>query len=121
MPTITVKDGPTFEAPEGKRLVLALEDNGVDILHRCGGFARCTTCRVTVLEGEPDQMTQAEYDKLYERGLLGTIRLSCQIPCNQPMTVEVLNRLSTSGLDSAGDRPQDQITPDPVWVDAPQG
>ncbi len=35
-----------FEAEEGKKLVLALEDNGVDILYRCGGNAKCTTCRV---------------------------------------------------------------------------
>ena len=32
-----------FEADEGKKLVLAIEDNGIDILHRCGGNARCTT------------------------------------------------------------------------------
>jgi ferredoxin len=28
-----------FEAPEGKKLVLAIEDAGIDILHRCGGNA----------------------------------------------------------------------------------
>ena len=30
------------EAPAGKKLVLTLEDAGIDILHRCGGNARCT-------------------------------------------------------------------------------
>ena len=36
----------TFEAEEGRRLVLTIEDAGIDILHRCGGnrsFAT-TTC-----------------------------------------------------------------------------
>ena len=28
-----------FEAPAGKKLVLAIEDSGIDILHRCGGNA----------------------------------------------------------------------------------
>ncbi len=42
-----------FEAEEGRKLVLALEDNGVDILHRCGGNAKCTTCRVEILMGDP--------------------------------------------------------------------
>ena len=28
---------------KGKKLVLAIEDAGIDILHRCGGNARCTT------------------------------------------------------------------------------
>ena len=43
----------TIDAPEGKKLVLVIEDAGIDILHRCGGNARCTTCRVEMLEGEP--------------------------------------------------------------------
>ena len=42
-----------IDAPEGKKLVLVLEDAGIDILHRCGGNARCTTCRVEVLAGDP--------------------------------------------------------------------
>jgi ferredoxin len=44
MPTITV-EGKSFKVEEGKKLVLALEDSGVDILHRCGGNAKCMTCR----------------------------------------------------------------------------
>ena len=46
------------------RLVRAIEGNGVDILHRGGGNARCTTCRVQFFAGEPDRMTVAEYDRL---------------------------------------------------------
>src|SRR6187455_2527879 len=48
------------EAPDGKKLVLTIEDAGVDILHRCGGNARCTTCRVEVLEGDPGEMGELE-------------------------------------------------------------
>jgi ferredoxin len=47
-------------AAEGRRLVLAIEDAGVDILHRCGGNARCATCRIEVLDGEPSPITDAE-------------------------------------------------------------
>jgi ferredoxin len=54
----------TFEAPDGKRLVLAIEDAGVPILHRCGGKARCTTCRVTFNEGEPVDYHWREHEKL---------------------------------------------------------
>src|SRR5688572_32578314 len=52
------------EAPAGKKLVLTLEDAGIDILHRCGGNARCTTCRVEVLEGEPGEMGELERNRL---------------------------------------------------------
>ena len=62
--TVQVQGFGEIQAQEGERLVLALERGGVDVLHRCGGVARCTTCRVSFEEGEPDAMTAAEFDKL---------------------------------------------------------
>ena len=65
MPKLTVEGFPTVDIEPGKRLVLAIkEDSGVDILHACGGNARCTTCRVEFLAGEPSSMTPAEKTKL---------------------------------------------------------
>ena len=52
-----------FETDEGRKLVLAIEDNGIDILHRCGGNARCTTCRVEVLGGLERLRRWSEDDK----------------------------------------------------------
>ena len=120
MPKITVTDGPEFETPEGTRLILALREADVDILHRCGGHAKCTTCRVEISEGEPAQMTEAERDKLQDQGNLGDFRLSCQIACEQDMTVTPLMTMASTGLDDRGPYPQDNITPDPVWVDKPE-
>ena len=61
MPKLTVEGFPTVDVETGKRLVLAIEqDAGVDILHACGGNARCTTCRVEFISGEPPRMTMAE-------------------------------------------------------------
>ena len=55
MPKLEVEGTGTFDVEEGKRLVLAIEeDAGVDILHRCGSYAKCTTCRIEYLEGEPE-------------------------------------------------------------------
>jgi ferredoxin len=119
MAKIMLKDGRAFDAPSDKRLVLALEDSGVDILHRCGGHARCTTCRVAFLDGEPLRMTQAELERLQQRELLGHYRLSCQILCDHDMRVEVIHTLANSDLDDPGERPTDAITPDPVWIDRP--
>src|SRR5262245_34748028 len=57
MPQLTVEGAGTFEVPQGKRLVLALEDEAkIDQMHACGGNARCTTCRVQFLAGEPQTM-----------------------------------------------------------------
>ena len=116
MPKLTVEGYGTFEVPHGKRLVLAVEqDAGVDILHACGGNARCTTCRVEFLAGEPEQMTEAEKNKLAERALTG-VRLACQIVVDLDMAIRAISRLEGSGRPDPGGPPAEEITPPPVWV-----
>ena len=97
MPEISVAGFAPFEAEEGQKLVLAIEGAGIDISHRCGGNARCTTCRVKFLDGEEPEMGQKEHDCLEEDGVLGQFRLSCQIRVDRPMHVEVLMRASEQG------------------------
>ena len=54
VPRLTVEGFAPVEVVSGKRLVRAIEeDAGVDVLHACGGNARCTTCRVEFIDGEP--------------------------------------------------------------------
>ena len=119
MPKLTIPGEGEFEVEEGKRLVLAIADNGVDILHRCGGNAKCTTCRVEFEAGEPEKMTKAELEKLQDAELYGQVRLSCQMLCDSDMTVKPLMRVSNGDADAPGGRPKDEITPDPEWVDKP--
>ncbi len=120
MPKLEVEGVGTFDVPDGKRLVLAIEeDAGVDILHRCGSYAKCTTCRVQYLQGEPQKMTKAELEVLRNRNLLGQVRLSCQALCDHDMKVRVLMTVSSSGLDEPGPHPEERITPEPEWVDKP--
>ncbi len=97
-----------IDAPEGKKLVLVLEDAGIDILHRCGGNARCTTCRVEVLEGDPGPSGELERNRLaMEAELAENVRLSCQIRVNSDLKVRVINQASVRGMD-AGPRPLDE-------------
>jgi len=119
MPSIKVENYGTYDVPAGTRLVRALEINGVDILHRCGGNAKCTTCRVEFLSGEPAQMTVAEHDKLTDKALLGQVRLSCQILCNGDMHLRPVLTFHDSGLPDPGPEPADTITPEPEWIAPP--
>src|ERR671914_1362085 len=83
------------DGPEGKKLVLVLEDAGIDILHRCGGNARCTTCRVEILEGDPGEMGELERNRLaVEAELAPNVRLSCQIRVKNDLKVRVINQSS---------------------------
>ncbi len=120
MPTLIVEGAGKVEVPQGKRLVNALIDEAkIDQLHACGGNARCTTCRVEFLAGEPAKMTQAEKSVLTTRGLINQpgLRLSCQMLCDHDMEVRAISRLAGTGRPDAGKRPEEQITPPPVWVE----
>ena len=115
MAKLTVEGFGTVDVSENKRLVLAIEqDAKVDILHACGGNARCTTCRVEFVDGEPARMTAAEKSCLEARGLSG-VRLSCQLLCDQDMKVRAVSRLEGSGRPDPGGPPSDTITPEPDW------
>src|SRR5688572_11418091 len=110
MPKINAETatGPVeVDAPEGKKLVLVLEDSGIDILHRCGGNARCTTCRVEVLAGEPSPMTPAEEERLSRlEQRPDNLRLSCQIQVHGELDVRVIRRLRDNpDMSDPGPRP----------------
>src|SRR5918998_5040540 len=105
MPRVEAVGINTFEATEGRRLVLELEDNGIDILHRCGGLAKCTTCRVEVLAGDPGEIGELERNRLAaETGLAENVRLSCQVRVIDDLKVKVINQSSVKGI-PAGPRP----------------
>src|SRR3954463_8961137 len=117
MPKLTVEGFGTVDVEQGKRLVLAIEqDAKVDILHACGGNARCTTCRVEFIAGEPATHTAAEVERLAARELTG-VRLSCQILCDHDMTVRAISRLEGSGRPDPGRTPEETITPPAEWTE----
>ncbi len=107
MPMVTVEGEKSFEVVEGVKLVLAIEDAGIDILHRCGGNSKCTTCRVQIVEGSPPPMEEAERNRLALEASLGPdIRLSCQIRVDSDLTIRVLRRAGATGM-TPGNRPLD--------------
>jgi hypothetical protein len=73
---------------------------------------------VQFLAGEPAAITQAEKDLLASSGLDKTLglRLSCQILCQQDMTVRIISHFAGSGKKDSGKRPDDQMIPPAVWA-----
>lgn len=122
MPTVTAL-GRSVEVETGTRLVLAVEALGIDIGHRCGGKARCTTCRVAFLEGAPDTFTRAEFLKLRASELLADedarepIRLSCQVLVDHDMTVRPLRTLQSEGWTDTGPAVAADLTPEAERLD----
>lgn len=107
MPEVRVEPDVVIHADEGRRLVLAIEDAGIDILHRCGGNARCTTCRVQILNGDAGPMTEPEEERLSRvEDMPENMRLSCQVQVRDDLSVRVLRRLRDNpDMSDPGPRP----------------
>ncbi len=129
MPKITVVDfmGDVLKeinVEAGTKLLKALINNEADIVHSCGGNAKCTTCRVTIHKGVPTKKTQAQHDlleKLINSGRSEfdhpAVFLSCQVIVENDMTVSVSETFNRVIHDSPGKDTSDDVTPDPVWLD----
>ena len=110
MPRITAETATgtqPFDCDSGRKLVLCLEDQGIDIMHRCGGNARCTTCRVEILFGDPGPIEDAERDIMATKpDMTDHMRLSCQVRVIDDLHVRVINQSSVTGVDP-GTRPEE--------------
>ena len=129
MPKVTVVDfmgevQKEITVESGTKLLKALIDNETDIVHTCGGNAKCTTCRVTIRKGVPSKETQAQKER-FERAIKfgesqfdhPAVFLSCQVLVENDMTVSISEEFNRTIHDSRGKDIEDKITPDPVWAD----
>lgn len=66
-------------SPEDTILETSLK-NGLEHMHACGGKARCSTCRVLILEGQENLEPRNEEERSLSRrrGLESNVRLACQ-------------------------------------------
>ncbi|MBX2968631.1 MAG: (2Fe-2S)-binding protein [Cyclobacteriaceae bacterium] len=74
-----------------KTILKAVQEEGIDWMHACGGKGRCTTCKAIVLEGEAnlEPLTAAEL-RYQKQGLLRAgERLACQAVVTGDVTVRV--------------------------------
>ncbi len=53
------------------------------------------------------------------RQLLEEARLSCQIYCEEDMKLRVLMTVSGTKANDPGAKPEEEITPEPIWIERP--
>jgi serine/threonine protein kinase/ferredoxin/hemoglobin-like flavoprotein len=77
-------------APEGATLLDISLGAGIAHYHACGGNARCSTCRVVVVDGRDSltPRTEAEQQIATRRKWPATTRLACQARVRGPVTVQ---------------------------------
>lgn len=85
-------DDVVVEAKAGRSLLDAALKAGIPHTHACGGNARCTTCRVLVVEGADGvaEPTWKETRVAKKLGLGGSYRLACQTKVAGDVTVRRL-------------------------------
>ena len=107
---ICYQPGPKVFSAPGPTLLEISRAARVPHLSVCGGKARCSTCRVQVLEGqsELEAPSDAEMRLLQRIGADPDVRLACQIRPVGPLTVRRLLNPETAapalggGLEAAG-------------------
>jgi ferredoxin/hemoglobin-like flavoprotein len=77
-------------APQGAKLLDVSLEAGIAHYHACGGNARCSTCRVVVIQGRDSltPRTDAEQQIATRRKWPATTRLACQARVLGPVTVQ---------------------------------
>ncbi|MDI4232737.1 adenylate/guanylate cyclase domain-containing protein [Bradyrhizobium sp. Arg237L] len=109
---VTYSHGTTIQVADGQTLLEASIQNRIPHHHQCGGQARCTTCRVRILDGltHVSARTPLEERVASERGWDEFTRLACQTRVHGDL---VARRLLQS--------PQDIVVLDLDELGAPSG
>ncbi|MBX2964577.1 MAG: (2Fe-2S)-binding protein [Cyclobacteriaceae bacterium] len=84
--------GKSVEVSDFSETILkAVQEDGIDWMHACGGKGRCTTCKAVVLEGAENLAPPTAAEIRYrDRGLLKDgERLACQAVVLGSITVDV--------------------------------
>lgn len=77
----SIPDNVTFEVKKHETLLAAALRSGVTFAHACGGRAKCSTCRIWVVDGLDacSQRTEAESSLAERLGFTSEVRLACQL------------------------------------------
>ena len=83
-------DNKTVPASPDYTVLEALDKADIDQIHACGGEARCTTCRIYIMDGLQNCRTRNETEALLaeKMGFPETIRLACQTRIKGDITIK---------------------------------
>ena len=90
--SVSYANGPTIQAPRGPSVLDISRMNRIPHAAVCGGRARCSTCRVRVIEGmeKLPPVTAAEAIILRRVGAPWNVRLACQLRPTADLRISTL-------------------------------
>ncbi len=77
---------------EGDNLLDILQENGVILESPCGGKGYCGKCKVQLIDGNTNELTEEELRHLTKKEIDDGIRLSCLVYPKGPIQVKLLNK-----------------------------
>jgi adenylate cyclase len=104
---VTYADGPSVTNQIGPTLLEISRIHGIPHASVCGGRARCSTCRVRVMDGldtlpEPDEAEQRVLNRVGAGSGTGSnVRLACQLRPTQNIRVATLLPVHKAALSDA--------------------
>ncbi len=92
---LTVNGQTTIETRTGRKLLSALNDNGVLVPSACAGAGTCGLCRVRIPQGGPESLP-IEAARFTRAELRDGLHLACQVVLRGDMALEVDDDLLTA-------------------------
>ncbi|MCB1146014.1 MAG: 2Fe-2S iron-sulfur cluster binding domain-containing protein [Leptospiraceae bacterium] len=85
-------ENTVLQANDNETLLEVSLKNNIEHIHACGGNARCSTCRVLVLENPENlgEIEEAEKTLIQQRGFEKGIRLGCQAKIKGNVSIRLL-------------------------------
>jgi len=104
----SLPDNVDFDVNADETLLEAALRSGVTFAHACGGRAKCSTCRIWVIDGLEacSQRTAAETSMAERLGFTSEVRLACQLRpegelCVRRLVLDETDLMMCSQLDRA--------------------
>ncbi len=101
--TVRYNNGPTILAPRGLSVLDVSRANRIPHASVCGGRARCSTCRIRVLEGLERQPPAIENEQkvLNRVGAPYNVRLACQLHPAADLRISMLLPADVEAMEGA--------------------
>ncbi|MBU3126819.1 ASKHA domain-containing protein [Clostridium tagluense] len=87
--------GETYEFVVKTSLLNIIQEKGIGMESPCGGRGTCGKCKIKILKGEINQLTQEETSHLTKEEIKQGIRLACHVKPQGDLTVELLGDKNT--------------------------
>jgi adenylate cyclase len=85
--TIAFENEIAIEIKPGKSLLEHALEQGIPMAHLCKGNARCSTCRIVVIDGDLPPRNEKEQLLADKLSLPDEVRISCQLDAGQQMQI----------------------------------